>query len=96
MGSGARVAVTAVVVGDDGLGTAGRVVVAHGQLHAVARDYVHIIVGPAYWSKVCSATVAQHAVGLDIAIAAASTAGLKLCHRVHKRSISRDKRARSR
>jgi len=64
MGSGARVAVTAVVVGDDGLGTAGRVVVAHGQLHAVARDYVHIIVGPAYWSKVCSATVAQHAVGL--------------------------------
>ena len=32
---------------DDGLGRAGWVVVAHGQLHAVAGGDVHIVVGPA-------------------------------------------------
>jgi hypothetical protein len=37
---------------DDGLGTAGRVVVTHGQLHAVAGGYVRIVVGPADWTKI--------------------------------------------
>jgi len=37
---------------DDGLGTAGRVVVAHGQLHAVTGGYAHIAAEPADWSKI--------------------------------------------